>query len=100
LPAPSQVAGKVWELPTQLSWRQPVLLDHARQAPEPLHVPSLEQSPLATALLLQRDLGSTSPLSTLAQVPAGLVRVPLQVLQSPPVGASAQAVLQQTPSVQ
>jgi len=87
-------------LPVQLSCRQPELLDQGRQAPEPLQVPSLEQSPLATTLLLQRDLGSTPPLSTLEQVPAVLVLVALQVLHRPPEVASAHEVLQQTPSVQ
>jgi hypothetical protein len=100
LPAPSQVAAWVWVLPAQLSCRQPVLLDHGRQAPAPLQVPSFEQSPLPTTLLVQRALGSAPPLSTLAQVPAVLVCVPLQVLHRPPDVASAQSVLQQTPSVQ
>ena len=87
-------------LAAQLSCRQPVLLDQGRQEPEPLQVPSLEQSPLATALLLQRDLGSTPPLSTPEHVPAVLVLVALQVLHRPPDVASAHKVLQQTPSVQ
>jgi hypothetical protein len=100
LPAPSQVAGRVCVPAVQLSGRQPVLLDHGRQAPPPLQVPSFEQSPLPAALLAHRPLGSALPLSTLAQVPAGLVRVPLQVLQSPPAAASAHVVLQHTPSVQ
>ena len=99
-PAPSQVADCVWVPPAQVSCRQPVLLDHGRQAPEPLQVPSLEQSPPLAALRVHRDLGSTPPLSTLAQVPSGLVWVPLQVLHRPSVVASAQAVLQQRPSVQ
>jgi hypothetical protein len=93
------VAGKVWMPPLQLSGRQPVLVDHARQAPAPLHVPSFEQSPPTTLLFTQRDFGSAPPLSTAAQVPAALVRVPLQVLHRPSL-ASAHALLQHTPSVQ
>jgi hypothetical protein len=42
-PLPSQVAGRVWVPALQLSARQPVLLDQARQAPEPSHVPSSSQ---------------------------------------------------------
>jgi hypothetical protein len=90
----------VWLLPVQPSWRQPVLLDHGRHAPAPSQVPSFAQSPLLAALFVQRDLGSAPPGSTLAQVPAGAVLLPLQVLQSPPVGASEHALLQQMPSVQ
>ncbi len=100
LPAPLQVAGKVWVPAAQLSWRQPVPLAHGRHAPEPLQVPSLEQSPLPAALRTQRALGSAPPLSTFEQAPAGRVRVPLQVLQSPALAASAHALSQHTPSVQ
>jgi hypothetical protein len=103
-PFPSQVAGKVWVLCVlplaQLSCRQPVPLGQGRQAPAPLHVPSRVQSPLATSPFLQRDLGSVWPLSTKEQVPAGPACVPLQDLHRPPEGASEQALLQHTPSVQ
>ena len=85
---------------TQLSCRQPALLDEGRQAPAPLQVPSLEQSPALALLFAQRDFGSEPPLSTLEHVPAWLVPVPLQVLQRPPEAALAQALLQHTPSVQ
>lgn len=87
-------------LPTQLSGRQPALGGQGRQAPEPLQVPSFEQSPALTSLFGQRDLGSGPPLSTLEHVPPRLVPVPRQVLHSPPEAASAQAELQHTPSVQ
>ena len=97
---PSQLAGKVWVPPTQPSCRQPALLDEGRQAPEPLQVPSFEQSPVLASLFTQRDFGSEAPLSTLEHVPTRLVPVPLQVLHRPPEAASAQAELQQTPSVQ
>jgi hypothetical protein len=99
-PLPSQLAGRVCVLPTQLSWRQPVVLDQGRQAPAPLQVPSFEQLPVAALLFTQRDLGSAPPSATLAQVPTGLPVVPLQVLHNPPVMASEQRVSQHTPSVQ
>ena len=99
-PLPSQLAGKVWVPPTQLSCRQPALLAEGRQAPEPLQVPSLEQSPVLVSLLTQRDFGSGPPLSTLEHVPTRLVPEPLQVLHRPPEAASAQTELQHTPSVQ
>jgi len=51
------------------------------------------------SLFTQRDFGSEPPLSTLEHVPTRLVPVPLQVLHRPPEVASAQAELQQTPSV-
>ena len=57
-------------LPVQLACRQPVLLDQARQAPEPSQVPSLVQMPPPALVWAQRDLGSEPPLSTLEQVPA------------------------------
>jgi hypothetical protein len=100
LPAPSQVAVRVRVLPLQLSGRHVVSADHGRHAPPPLQVPSFEQSPLAAALAWQRDFGSPPPLSTLAQVPTGLRRVPLHVLHRLLVGGSVQEELQQTPSVQ
>lgn len=100
LPAPSQVAARVWVPLAQLSRRQLVSAGQGRQAPEPLQVPSFEQSPLATALGRQRDLGSATPASTLVHVPAAMSRVPLQVRHKLPVVASAQEVLQQTLSVQ
>ena len=99
-PLPSQLAERVWVPSTQLSCRQPALLDEGRQAPEPLQVPSFEQSPVLASLFTQRDFGSEPPLSTLEHVPTRLVPVPLQVLHRPPETASAQAELQQTPSVQ
>ena len=99
-PLPSQLAGKVWVPPAQLSCRQPALLDEGRQAPEPLQVPSFEQSPVLASLFTQRDFGSEPPLSTLEHVPTRLVPVPLQVVHRPPEAASAQAELQQAPSVQ
>ncbi len=101
-PLPSQVAAAVRELPVQLCWRQPVLLGHGWQAPFPSQLPALLQSPFVGSLFAfaQRDLGSEPALSTLEQVPAGAVLVPLQVLHRPPEVASAQAVLQHRPSVQ
>jgi hypothetical protein len=88
-----------WAPSAQLALRQPVPLGQARQAPEPLHVPSLSQWPLATSLFAQRPLGSESPLSTSPQSPFRVVAVPLQVLHKPEA-PSAQALTQQTPSVQ
>lgn len=99
-PLPSQVAARTWVLPLQLSFRQPVVFVQGRQAPAPSQVPSLEQSPWLLSLLTQRNFGSASPPSTLAQIPPGLVLVPLHVRHSPPEAASAQAEVQQTPSVQ
>jgi hypothetical protein len=94
----------VWLLPVvalvQLSLRQPVVADHGWHLPEPSQVPALLQSPAAGLLAAQRPLESEVPAGTLAQVPGGVVEVPLHVLHKPPVVASAQALLQQTPSVQ
>ena len=102
-PLPSQKISEVRVLPVvgQLCARQAVVLGQGRQAPLPSHVPSLVQSALfAGSLFAQRDLGSEPPLSTLEQVPEGAVLVPLHVLHRLPEVASAQAVLQHTPSVQ
>ena len=101
-PLPSQkICGvRVLPLTGQICPRQAFPLDQGRQAPAPLHVPSLEQSPAPALLLLQRDFVSEPPLSTLEQVPGVLVVVPLQVLHRPPEVASAQALLQHNPSVQ
>jgi len=71
---------------------------HGRQAPLPLQVPSLVQSPAPGLLAAQRCLGSDWPLATLEHLPT--LPATLQLLQSPPVLASAQALSQQTPSVQ
>jgi hypothetical protein len=71
---------------------------HGRHAPLPLQVPSFEQSPAPGLLAAQRCLGSDCPLATLEHFPT--LPATLQLLQSPPVLASAQALSQQTPSVQ
>jgi hypothetical protein len=98
LPAPSQVAAGTKTLPEQLAWRQPVAVDHGRQAPLPLQVPSFAQFPAAGSLAAQRCLGSAWPSWTGEQVPT-LPRT-LQLMHSPPDAESAQALLQHTPSVQ
>jgi hypothetical protein len=82
----------------QLAWRHPVELDHGRQAPAPLHVPSFEQSPPPALLAVQRCFRSAPPLATVEQVPT--LPDTLQLMHKLPVVASLQAVLQQTPSVQ
>ena len=82
----------------QLAWRHPVAFDQARQAPAPLHVPSFEQSPAPALLAVQRCFGSAPPEATAEQVPT--LPDTLQLMHKPPVVASLQAVLQQTPSVQ
>lgn len=84
----------------QLSLRQPVDADQGWHFPAPSQVPALLQSPLAGLLAAQRPLESEVPAGTLVHVPAATVGVPLQVLHNPPELASAQALLQQTPSVQ
>jgi hypothetical protein len=75
-----------------------MLVNHGRHAPLPLQVPSFVQSPAPGLLAAQRCFGSDWPLATLEHLPTlpGI----LQLLQSPPVEASAQALSQQTPSVQ
>lgn len=101
---PSHVAAKVRLLPVlalvQLSFRQPVVADHGWHLPPPSQVPALLQSPADGLLAAQRPLESEVPAGTLVQVPGGTVEVPLHVLHKPPLLASAQALLQQTPSVQ
>jgi hypothetical protein len=103
-PLPSQFAEEVWLLPVlvsaQLSLRQPVETGQGWHLPPPSQVPALLQSPADALLAAQRPLGSEVPEGTLVQVPGATVEVPLHVLQRAPVEASAQAVLQQTPSVQ
>jgi hypothetical protein len=98
LPRPSQFAAAVAVLLEQLARRHPVEVDHARQAPAPLHVPSFEQSPAPALLAVQRCFGSAPPLATVEHVPT--FPDTLQLMHKPPVVASLQAVLQQTPSVQ
>jgi len=71
---------------------------HGRHAPLPLQVPSFVQSPAPALLAEQRCLGSDWPLATLEHLPT--LPATLQLLQSPPVDASAHALSQQTPSVQ
>jgi len=90
----------VWDVPVQLSCRHPVPLGQGRQAPLPSQVPSFEQSPLSTWLAVQRDFGSALPLATKAQVPAGALGVPLQVLHRLSVAASAHGTSQHTLWVQ
>jgi len=99
-PAPSQFAAGVNVLPVpgQLAWRQPVLVDHGRQAPLPSQVPSFEQSPVPALLATHFCLGSAEPAETGEQVPT--LPVTLQLLHRPPVAPSLHAVSQQTPSVQ
>jgi hypothetical protein len=71
---------------------------HGLHAPLPLQVPSLVQSPEPGLLAAQRCLGSDCPLATLEHLPT--LPETLQLLQSPPVEASEQALSQHTPSVQ
>src|SRR6266540_4188940 len=72
-------------------------VNHGRQAPLPLQVPSFVQLPAPALLATQRCLGSDWPLGTLVHLP----RLPatLQLLQRP-LEASAHALSQQTFSVQ
>lgn len=58
----------------------------------------MEQSPVAAALAWQRCFGSAAPLGTGEQTPT--LPGTLQLLHSPPVAPSAQALSQQVPSVQ
>jgi hypothetical protein len=97
-PLPSQFTAGVKVLPPQLAGRQPVLVDHGRQAPAPLQVPSFEQSPAAALLAAQCDLGSEPPVGTGEQVPT--LPETLQLMHRAPVVASLHAVSQQIPSVQ
>ena len=64
----------------------------------PLQVPAFEQSPPRALLATQSFFGSAPPTGTGEQVPT--LPETLQLMQIPPVAASLQAVLQQTPSVQ
>lgn len=82
----------------QLAIRHPVLFDHGRQAPLPLQVPSLEQSPPAALLATHFCLGSALPSGTAEQVPA--FPGTLQLTHNPPVAESLHAELQHSPSVQ
>lgn len=57
-PWPSQLTAGVNVLPVQLAMRQPTQGSQGRHPPLPLHVPSLEQLPLAGLLAAQRCFGS------------------------------------------
>lgn len=96
-PLPSQLAAGANVLAVQVAPRQPVAVDHGRQAPAPLHVPSFAQFPLAALVAIQRAFRSEPPAATAEQVP--ILPATLQLMHNPVV-ASLQAVLQQTPSVQ
>jgi hypothetical protein len=85
-------------LPVQLASLHPVAVDHGRQAPAPLQVPSFAQSPFRGMLAVQSFFGSAPPAGTGEHVPT--LPETLQLTHSPPVVASLHAVLQQTPSVQ
>jgi hypothetical protein len=98
LPAPSQFAAGWKVLPVQLACRQPTLVDHGLHAPLPLQVPSFEQFPVEGLLAAHRCFGSGWPSCAGEQVPT--LPGTLQLMHSPPVAPSLQAVLQQTPSVQ
>jgi hypothetical protein len=98
VPLPSQFAEAVRVDPVQLAFRQPFEDSHGLQAPAPLQVPELEQSPRLASLALHKFLGSTPPVGTRLQVPTRPET--LQLLHSPPVVASLQALSQHTPSVQ
>ena len=97
-PLPSQFVAGENVLPVQLAPRQPVAVDHGRQAPAPLQVPSFVQLPVAALLATQRPLTSELPAATGEHVPT--LPATLQLTHNPPVAPSLQAVLQQTPSVQ
>ena len=98
VPLPLQFAAAVTLLPTQLASRHPVLVDHGRQAPLPLQVPSLEQSPPATLLATHFCLGSALPSGTGEQMP--LLPGTAQLIHNPPTAASLHGLLQHRPSVQ
>jgi hypothetical protein len=98
-PWPSQLAGKLSVDPIQLWARQPVAADQGRHAPAPSQVPSFEQSPADAALATQRPFGSEPPAATGRHKPT--LPGTLQLRHRPVApGASLQAELQQTPSVQ
>ena len=97
-PLPSQLAAGVNVLPTQVARRHPVVVDQGRHAPQPLQVPSLEQSPLDGLLATQRRLGSVWPSGTGVQVPT--LPGTRQLMHRPPTKASLHGESQQTPSVQ
>jgi hypothetical protein len=82
----------------QVADRQPVEVDQGPHPPFPLHMPSLEQSPVPGLLAAHRCFGSGWPSGTCEQVPT--LPLTLQLMHRLPVVASAQAELQQTPSVQ
>jgi hypothetical protein len=88
LPPPEQKAVGWKMLPTQKATSQVVLLGACRQAPAPLQVPTLPQSPLGA----QAPCGSATLLGTKAQVPLPLMLHAWQVPHAVEV--------QQTPSVQ
>jgi hypothetical protein len=92
------LADGVNVLPVQLASRHPVAVDHGRQAPAPLQVPSFEQSPARALPATQSFFGSAPPAGTGEQVPT--LPGTLQLMHKPPVVASLHAVLQQTFSVQ
>jgi hypothetical protein len=69
LPLPSQLAAGVNVAPMQLAFRHPVLVDHGRHAPAPLHVPSLPQLPIVGVVAVQRPFGSGLPDPTNEHVP-------------------------------
>ena len=99
LPLPSQLAAEVSVLPLQVACRQPVAVDHGRQAPAPLQVPSLPQFPVDGLVATQRPLGSLPPDTTGEHVPT--LPETLQLRQIPAVpDASVHAESQHTPSVQ
>lgn len=97
-PLPSQFAVAVKVPAAQLAFRHPFEVSQGLQAPAPLQVPELEQSPFVRSLALHRFLGSTPPVGTRVQVPT--LPETLQLLHKPPLVASLQAVSQHTPSVQ
>ena len=85
-------------LAVQLANLHPAVIDHGRQAPAPLQVPSFEQSPPMALLAAQSFLGSAPPAGTGEHVPA--LPETLQLMHKPPVVASLHALSQQIPSVQ
>jgi hypothetical protein len=95
---PSQLAAAVNVVPVQLAKRQPCAVDQGLHAPAPLQVPAFEQSPPRALLATQSFFGSAPPTGTGEQVPT--LPETLQLMHSPVVASSLQAVLQQTPSVQ
>ena len=97
-PLPSHLVSGVSAPAEQLAGRQPVSVDHGRQAPAPSQVPSLWQSAADAVVATQRALGSAPPEETGRQLPT--LPVTLQLLHRPVVASSLQAPSQHTPSVQ